>query len=177
VAGIASVLLEERAMDTRDDKPEGPAPDDGKGVPPGWYADPADGWRLRWWDGARWTERTSVTPPQTVKRKWTWNLSKWTWSLSNVFQVELALALLLCWVSFLGVMSSAGCQSDSCYRQYGKIWTWQMLVQGILVVVCLVAFWQSKWISVKRAAAVLLPVGMVATLVVAQWMFTEALKM
>ena len=54
---------------------------------------------------------------------------------------------------------------------------WEMLVQAVVVVVCLVAFWQPKWISVKRAAAVLLPVGMVATLVVAERMFTEALKM
>lgn len=27
--------------------------------PPGWYADPARRWRLRWWDGAGWTSRVS----------------------------------------------------------------------------------------------------------------------
>jgi len=34
---------------------------------PGWYDDPEDGAQLRWWDGARWTERrqprATVEPP------------------------------------------------------------------------------------------------------------------
>jgi hypothetical protein len=29
-------------------------------TPAGWYADPEDGRRWRWWDGAHWTEHTSV---------------------------------------------------------------------------------------------------------------------
>lgn len=33
-------------------------------VPPGWYADPADPYSLRWWDGTTWTGHTSpVQPP------------------------------------------------------------------------------------------------------------------
>lgn len=26
--------------------------------PPGWYADPSDGTRWRWWDGSQWTSHT-----------------------------------------------------------------------------------------------------------------------
>jgi len=29
---------------------------------PGWYPDPADASRLRWWDGAVWTEHTANQP-------------------------------------------------------------------------------------------------------------------
>jgi hypothetical protein len=154
-------------MDTQDDKPKGPAPEDGKGVPPGWYADPAGGWDLRWWDGARWTEHLAAAPPPAVERRW-------TWSLWNVFQVELGLALLGLLISLLGMMGSAGCQSDRCYRQFEKVWLWLMLVQTVLVAVCSAAFWWSKWIAVKRVAALLLPVGMVASWVVADRMITKA---
>ena len=112
-------------MDTQDDQPERPASEDEKGVPPGWYADPAGDWGLRWWDGARWTEHMAVAqhgswrqglsdpdqaeqPPPAVKRKW-------TWSLENVFRVEFTLALLAIFPAFLTPLSSAGCMSDRCY--------------------------------------------------------------
>lgn len=37
--------------------------DNGGATPPaGWYQDPRDGGMLRYWDGARWTEHTSVMP-------------------------------------------------------------------------------------------------------------------
>jgi hypothetical protein len=75
-------------MDTEDHEPERSAPEDGKGVPPGWYADPAGGWKLRWWDGARWTEHVAAAqhgswrqglsdlelaepPGLPVERRWT----------------------------------------------------------------------------------------------------------
>ena len=157
-------------MDTQDDQPERPPPGDGKGVPPGWYPDAAGGWEVRWWDGERWTEHLAGGPPPAVKRRW-------TWSLSNVFQVELVLALLVYFFSLLMVMSSAGCQSDRCYRQFEKVWLWLMLALTVLVVVCGVAFWRSRRVAVKRAAAFLLPVGMVATWVVADRMITKALNM
>ena len=176
-------------MDTQDDKPERSAPEDGKGVPPGWYADPVGGWDLRWWDGARWTEHVAAAqhgswrqgladlelaePPRpAVKRRW-------AWSLSNVFRVEFGLALLGLLISLLGIMGSAGCPGGSvrCYSLYTKVWLWLMVVQAVLVTACSVAFWRSKWIAVKRAAALLLPVGMVATWVVADRMITRALNM
>lgn len=31
--------------------------------PPGWYADPASGGRVRWWDGVRWTVYEDPPPP------------------------------------------------------------------------------------------------------------------
>jgi hypothetical protein len=92
----------------------------------------------------------------------------------DVFQVELGLALLGLLISLLGMMGSAGCQSDRCYRQFEKVWLWLMLVQTVLVAVCSAAFWWSKWIAVKRVAALLLPVGMVASWVVADRMITKA---
>jgi hypothetical protein len=162
------LLLEEQAMDTQDDQPKGPPPGGGTAQPPGWYPDPAGGWRLRWWDGARWTEHTAVAAPQPVKRRW-------TWSLSNVLQVELGLAGFVWFFTLLNIMSSAGCLSDRCYGQFTIVWAWQMLVQTVLVVVCGVAFGRSK--RVKRAAAVLLPVGMVATWVVTYPMLITALNM
>jgi len=169
--GSVSGAVEGAGTDTQDDKPERSAPEDGKGVPPGWYADPVGGWDLRWWDGARWTEHTAV-PPQTVK-------PGWTWSLSNVFQIEIGLALLGLLVSLLGVMGLAGCPggSERCYSLYGKVWLWLVVVQAVLVSACSAAFWWSKWIGVKRAAALLLPVGMVVSWVVADRLITKAYDM
>jgi hypothetical protein len=49
-----------------------PSPDDGGPTgasvpivhsPPNWYPDPAGSDRLRWWDGARWTDELADAPP------------------------------------------------------------------------------------------------------------------
>ncbi|MGH9081153.1 MAG: DUF2510 domain-containing protein [Acidimicrobiales bacterium] len=34
-------------------------------APPGWHPDPSGQYRLRWWDGARWTEHTGNEAPGT----------------------------------------------------------------------------------------------------------------
>lgn len=160
-------------MDTQDDQPERPPPPgDGTAVVPGWYPDPGGGWGLRWWDGVRWTEHVAGAPPPTVK--WT---PSWTWSLSNVFQVELALTSLGLLFAWLTPMSSAGCTSDRCYDLFGSIWLRLVVVHVLLGAVCGVAFWWSKWIWVKRAAALILPIGLVTTWVVADRMLTKALNM
>jgi hypothetical protein len=176
-------------MDTQGHKPQRPAPEDGKGVPPGWYVDPAGGWNLRWWDGARWTEhvaaahhgswRQSVSDPELAEPPRPPVDRRWTWSLSNVFQLELGIALLAGLISLLGMMGVAGCPagSDRCYSLFGKAWLWLMGGQAVLVAVCSVAFYWSKSIAIKRAAVVLLPVGMVATWVVADRMITNAYNM
>lgn len=39
---------------------------DGSGPVPGWYADPQDSERLRWWDGAGWTSHVQAKPPAAV---------------------------------------------------------------------------------------------------------------
>jgi Protein of unknown function (DUF2510) len=167
-AGSASALLKEWAMDTRDDKPEGSAPVDGKVQPPGWYPDPAGGWALRWWDGTRWTEHLTVTPRKP----------KWTWNLASVFQIELGLALFGLFVSFLSVFASDACgTSDRCYRLVYQVWLLWPVVQAVLVAVCWLAFSRSKWIGVKWAAAVGLPVGIVASWVVANQLLTKAQSM
>jgi hypothetical protein len=167
------VLVKERAMDIEGDKPDRPPSGKGRAPPPGWYPDPAGGgWGRRWWDGARWTEHTAVARPQTVKRKW-----KWTWSLSNVFRVEFGLAVLGLYNTFLLPMGSAGCNTDRCYQRFTEIWLPLLVSQLVLVAFCGVAFWWSKWIVVKRATALLLPIGMVATWVVTNQMVNEALQM
>lgn len=33
-------------------------------APFGWYPDPADSSRMRWWDGQRWTDRTEYPRPE-----------------------------------------------------------------------------------------------------------------
>src|SRR6476646_1127202 len=49
--------------------------------PPGWYADPADRTRLRWWSGSEWGESASTAaspwlpsavPPRPRKPVWPW---------------------------------------------------------------------------------------------------------
>jgi hypothetical protein len=79
----------------------------------------------------------------------------------------------------LGIMGLAGCPggSDRCYSLYTKVWLWLLVVQAVLVTACSAVFWWSKSIAVMRAAAVLLPVGMVATWVVADRMITKAYNM
>jgi hypothetical protein len=50
------------------------------GVAPGWYADPGDPSQLRYWDGARWTERTAPlqseppapAPAGQPRKRWPW---------------------------------------------------------------------------------------------------------
>jgi hypothetical protein len=38
-------------------------PGNGPTTPPGWHPDPAGTGRLRWWDGAAWTDQFSAPPP------------------------------------------------------------------------------------------------------------------
>jgi hypothetical protein len=54
------LLAGERVAGPHDDRPERPSPEDGKGVPPGWYPDPAGGPGRRFWDGARWANQVAV---------------------------------------------------------------------------------------------------------------------
>jgi hypothetical protein len=42
---------------TRTDAPASPGGDDEFLVPPGFYPDPDDGERRRWWDGVKWTAK------------------------------------------------------------------------------------------------------------------------
>lgn len=55
----------------------------------GWYADPQDKYRLRWWDGSEWTERTLATADGRS------DLPPW-WS---GFSVGLQVALAVCCVA------------------------------------------------------------------------------
>ncbi len=93
----------------------------------------------------------------------------------NVFQVELALTLLGLFFALWTPFSSDACgASDRCYRLVDNVTLWLLGVQTLLGAVCGVAFWRSKRIIVKRAAAVLLPIGLVATWVVADRLLTQA---
>jgi hypothetical protein len=52
-------------VDGRNDQPEGGPPGEGRRLPAaGWYADPAGGGGLRWWDGERWTGRVAAARPR-----------------------------------------------------------------------------------------------------------------
>lgn len=55
----------------------------------GWFADPQDGSRLRWWDGTRWTEHTH---PGAATTQWDTPLPRW-WS---GFSFAVQAALLTC---------------------------------------------------------------------------------
>ncbi|GAA5115441.1 hypothetical protein GCM10023339_22600 [Alloalcanivorax gelatiniphagus] len=52
----------------------------------GWFADPQDASRLRWWDGARWTHHTHPLPGA---EHWTRPLPRWWSGLSVVVQASL----------------------------------------------------------------------------------------
>lgn len=39
------------------------------GTPAGWYPDPAQAGRLRWWDGTSWTEHTSAVPAPRLENE------------------------------------------------------------------------------------------------------------
>lgn len=52
----------------------------------GWFADPQDASRLRWWDGARWTEHLHPAPGTT---HWDTPLPRWWSGFSYVVQAAL----------------------------------------------------------------------------------------
>ena len=52
----------------------------------GWFADPQDTSRLRWWDGTRWTEHTH---PGTGTAQWDTPLPRWWSGFSRVVQGSL----------------------------------------------------------------------------------------
>jgi hypothetical protein len=52
----------------------------------GWFADPQDASRLRWWDGTRWTEHTH---PMTGATQWDTPLPRWWSGFSFVVQAAL----------------------------------------------------------------------------------------
>jgi DNA uptake protein ComE-like DNA-binding protein len=57
-----------RAAETRDDRPGRPSAGDGKGVPAGWYPDPAGSARRRFWDGTNWGRLTE--PATSIFSRW-----------------------------------------------------------------------------------------------------------
>ena len=91
--------------------------------------------------------------------------------------VELAATMVGLCFAFLSFFASDGCSSDRCYRLVGYVWVWLVVVHMVLGVVCGVAFWRSNWVAVRRAVALLLPICLVATWVVADRMLTKALNM
>lgn len=73
--------------------------------PPGWFTDPEDPTRTRWWDGAQWTEHlmpasvppgSSPTPPPHAdgeKASWLRRLPKWAWIVGGLVAVVILVFL------------------------------------------------------------------------------------
>lgn len=60
-AKVEELLDDVMGLSRRLDERSGRAQPEPNGLPPaGWYADPEGGAHTRWWDGQRWTERTSL---------------------------------------------------------------------------------------------------------------------
>ena len=116
----------------------------------GWYADPQDPARLRWWDGARWTEHTHAG---AVPAPWEPPLPRWWAGLSIVLQGALlacvATATFTLWVDLetLAFVEEVRLRPDTVTMADGEridalmLWTLvdvpALLVTGVLFIVWL----------------------------------------
>ncbi len=165
-------------MDTQDDRPERPSPEDGKGMPPGWYPDPAGGWGLRHWSGAHWGDQVAapVTPPA----------ERTSLYLSVALVVELVVVVgTTPFFAFFTAMETDACpgigpgeKSNSCYDLLGHIILALLVVPPALLVVCGAAFLWAIWkrrVDVKRLAVLVLGIGTVMTWVISLAMIGRGL--
>lgn len=129
--------------------------------PPAWYPDPYGGYGLRWWDGARWSERVAVpTWPAAAHR---------TSVRTGTFAMEYVLAALgsAFWL-FVLVMGTGGCTSSEpeCYDAISHAAV--ALIVGVVAVMVAsgaVLGWASRRPERNDArllVAILLPVGVAA---------------
>lgn len=155
-------------MDTQNDRPEGPSPDDGNSLPPAdWYPDPASGWSRRWWDGTKWTEHVVGPAARAPKRPWT---------LARVFNVELGLTMAGLLVGFFSLFSLDSCASRRCGTLVTQAWLLLTVGQSVVLAVCWTAFRWSRRVAVQRAAALLLPIGTVTIWVFATVMGSRGME-
>jgi hypothetical protein len=78
-------------------------------------------------------------------------------------------------VSFFSIFASDACgASDRCTRLVGMAWVWLLGGQAVVAANCWAAFWRSKRVAVKLAAAVMLPIGLVVVWVVGNRMLDQA---
>ena len=78
-------------------------------------------------------------------------------------------------MSFFSIFASDACgASDRCSRLVETAWAWLLGGQAVVAAICWAAFWRSKRVAVKLAAAVMLPIGLVVVWVVGNRMLDQA---
>ena len=137
-------------------------------TPAGWYPDPSDPARLRWWDGSQWTVHHSAGQYRSAPKVVAYDMPKrdvdtntvWIWLAIAVTIVPMFGLLLLDADTFVATTMSSS-NGDGGYGDIAGIWQWQLrsLFVSLLGWVALAAYVVLSWLDWRelRRRGVVLP--------------------
>lgn len=108
-------------------------------APAGWYPDPSDGSRQRWWDGVQWTVHASPVAPSVSPTKLSVDTNTlWIWLALGVSVLPLLTLFLFDWDAYVRAVVRAT-QDPSGMAGMGEMMQWQLRSLAISAVGWVVA--------------------------------------